>query len=171
MLARLPEAEARDLFVRLSWTGDADFDVSVAEPLGATATYLNPRTVFGGSIVKNGYGRHPEEVYVCPRAFDGDYAIKIDTIYNNPDKPATQGTLEVITHEGTPQEVKQTHTIKFTGKAIPPIVATLKGGRRKQVLPLLLPSSEPSPAPATPAAAGAAATKSKSATTASRPAP
>ena len=84
MLARLPDAEARDLFIRLSWTGDADFDMAVAEPLGATATYLTPRTVFGGSIVKNGYGRHPEEVYVCPRGFDGDYAIKIETIYNNP---------------------------------------------------------------------------------------
>ena len=116
MLGRLPDSEARDLFIRLTWTGDADFDMAVAEPLGATATYLTPRTVFGGSIVKNGYGRHPEEVYVSPRGFDGDYAIKIETIYNNPEKPATHGTLEVITHEGTPQESKQTHTVSLGGK-------------------------------------------------------
>jgi hypothetical protein len=176
MLARLPDAEARDLFVRLSWTGDADFDMAVAEPLGATATYLTPRTVFGGSIIKNGYGRHPEEVYVSPRGFDGDYAIKIETIYNNENKPATHGTLEVITHEGTPQESKKTYTVSLGGKTPPPIVVTLKGGRRKVVLPLLIPSGEtpgpaPSPAPAAASAPAAAAGVGKSQTAAARPKP
>jgi tetratricopeptide (TPR) repeat protein len=141
LLARLPEAEARDLFIRLSWTGDADFDLAVTEPLGATATYMTPRTVFGGSIVKNGYGKHPEEVYVCPRGFDGDYSIKVETIYNNPSKPATQGTLEIITHEGTPQESKHAHTLALGGKTPPPIVIALKGGRRKVVMPLVLPTA------------------------------
>ena len=54
------------MFVRLTWDGDADFDLIVDEPLGATASYQTPRTVFGGSMIKNGYGSHPEEVYVCP---------------------------------------------------------------------------------------------------------
>jgi tetratricopeptide (TPR) repeat protein len=142
LLARLPEAEARDLFIRLSWTGDADFDLAVTEPLGATATYITPRTVFGGSIVKNGYGRHPEEVYVCPRGFDGDYSIKVETIYNNPAKPATQGKLEIITHEGTPQESKQVHTLSLGEKPPAPIVVALKGGRRKVVMPLVLPAAD-----------------------------
>jgi hypothetical protein len=148
LLARLPDAEARDLFIRLTWTGDADLDLYVAEPLGATASYQAPRTVFGGAIVKNGYGKHPEEVYVCPRGFDGDYSVKIEPIYNNPEKPATQAILEVITHEGTPQEVKQTHTIGLTleGKAPAPIVVALKGGRRKVVLPLVVPSADPASA-------------------------
>jgi hypothetical protein len=143
LLARLPEAEARDLFIRLVWTGDADLDLYVSEPLGATASYVTPRTVFGGSIVENGFGKHPEEVYVCPRGFDGDYSIKIETGYNNEEKPATKATLEVITHEGTPQEHKQTYTIPLTvgsgAKPPPPIVVTLKGGRRKVVLPLFIP--------------------------------
>jgi hypothetical protein len=170
LLARLPETEARDLFIRLSWTGDADFDLGVTEPLGATATYMTPRTVFGGSIVKNGYGRHPEEVYVCPRGFDGDYSIKVETIYNNPSKPATQGTLEVITHEGTPQESKQVHTLTLGGKTPPPIVVTLTGGRRKVVMPLVFPSgdSQSSPAPAT---AGATAKGKDSAKAAATPKP
>ena len=84
LLARLPEAEARDLFLRLTWVGDADLDLVVEEPLGATARYQTPRTVFGGSILKNGYGSHPEEVYVCPRAFDGDYTIRVETIATDP---------------------------------------------------------------------------------------
>ena len=98
----LTASQARDLFVRLSWDGDADFDLLVDEPLGATASYQTPRTVFGGSIIKNGYGSHPEEVYVCPRGFDGDYTIRVSTIYTNPSKPVTRLTLETITHEGTP---------------------------------------------------------------------
>jgi hypothetical protein len=171
LLARLPEAEARDVFIRLSWTGDADFDLFVTEPLGATATYMTPRTVFGGSIVKNGYGRHPEEVYVCPRGFDGNYSIRVETIYNNPAKLATQGTLEIITHEGTPQESKQVHTLALGGKSPSPIVVTLKGGRRKVVMPLVPPPSEPPPArsPAPPAAG--AAVQTKGAPKAGRPAP
>ena len=68
----------------LTWDGDADFDLVVDEPLGATASYQTPRTVFGGSVIKNGYGSHPEEVYVCPRAFDGDYTVRVSTIWTNP---------------------------------------------------------------------------------------
>ena len=70
------------------------------------AQFSTPRTVFGGSIIKNGYGNHPEEVYVCPRGFDGDYTVRIATIYTNPEKPPTRLTLETITHEGTPEETK-----------------------------------------------------------------
>ncbi len=109
LLARLPAAEARDLFIRLTWDGDADFDLLVEEPLGATAQVAMARTVFGGSIIKNGYGNHPEEIYVCPRGFDGDYTVRVSTVYTNPEKPPTRLTLETITHEGTGQEKKQTY--------------------------------------------------------------
>ena len=141
LLARLPEAEARDLFVRLSWVGDADLDLVVEEPLGATARYQTPRTVFGGSILKNGYGRHPEEVYVCPRAFDGNYTIRVETIAADPARPVTQATLETILHEGAPDEQRQVRTIKL-GLATTPVVVTLMGGRRKTALPFLAPAWE-----------------------------
>ena len=111
LLARLPAAEARDVFIRLSWDGDADYDLIVQEPLGAVAQVATPRTVFGGSIIKNGYGQHPEEVYVCPRGFDGDYTVRIALIYADPKKAPTRLTLETITHEGTPQEHKESHTL------------------------------------------------------------
>ncbi len=140
MLKQLTDSETRDLFVRLTWVGDADIDLVVEEPLGATAQYRTPRTVFGGSIVKNGYGNHPEEVYVCPRGFDGDYTIRFDTIYNNPEKPALQATLEVFTHEGASDEHKETRTINLS-KTPAPVVITLKGGRRKVALPFLSPAA------------------------------
>ena len=101
LLGRLKASEARDVYIRLSWDGYADFDVLVDEPLGVTASYDLPRTVFGGSIIKNGFGQHPEEVYVCPRGFDGDYTVHIRTIWSDPTKPVVSLKLETIVHEGT----------------------------------------------------------------------
>jgi hypothetical protein len=140
---RLAESESRDLYVRLSWLGDAGLGLTVDEPLGATAKFAAPRTVFGGSIIKDGYGKHPEAIYVCPRAFDGDYTIRVDPFYNNPEKPALEATLEVITHEGTSRERKQTHTIALNAKTPAPVVVHLEGGRRKAVLPFVAPPQPP----------------------------
>jgi hypothetical protein len=134
LLAKLVASEARDVVVRLTWDGEADFDLIVDEPLGATAKYETPRTVFGGSLISNGYGSHPEEIYVCPRAFDGDYRVAVSTIWTDPSKPVTRLTLETLTHEGTPQEKKQVYSLSPDGPG-KPIVLTLKGGRRKVVLP------------------------------------
>ncbi len=132
LMAGLTASQARDLFVRLSWDGDADYDLLVDEPLGVTASYQNPRTVFGGAIIKNGYGSHPEEVYVCPRGFDGDYTIRVSMIYTNPDKPVTRLTLETIVHEGASGENKQTIDL-VPDKANKPVVVHLTSGRRKKV--------------------------------------
>jgi hypothetical protein len=132
--SKLTASQARDVFVRLTWDGDADFDLLVEEPLGVTASYQNPRTVFGGAILKNGYGSHPEEVYVCPRGFAGDYTIRVSTIYTNPEKPVTRLTLETITHEGTLGEKKQSLDLN-PDKPGKPVVVHLDSGRRKKVLP------------------------------------
>lgn len=142
LLASVTKSESRDVFVRLTWLGDASLGLSVEEPLGATARDITPRTVFGGAIVKEGYGKHPESVYVCPRGFDGDYTIRIETIYNNPEKPALEATLEIITHEGTPAEKSETKTIRLT-KSPEPVVVSLKGGHRKTAMPFLAPPRMP----------------------------
>jgi hypothetical protein len=142
LLAKLAKSEARDVVVHLTWDGEADFDIIVDEPLGATANYQTPRTVFGGSLITNGYGLHPEETYVCPRAFDGDYRIRVSTIWTDPSKPFTQLTLETIVHEGTPEEKKQAYQVSLNDSGTSkPIVLTLKGGRRKLVLPYFDPVS------------------------------
>ena len=143
LLAQVVNSEARDVSIRLTWDGDADFDLTVKEPLslGATASYQTPRTVFGGSVIKNGYGSHPEEVYVCPRGFDGDYEIRIDTINTNPSKPVTRLTLETITHEGTSREQKQVSQLA-PDRLYKPTVVHLSGGRRKTVLPYINPAAE-----------------------------
>jgi hypothetical protein len=137
LLARFRESKTRDLYIALRWEGRDDIDLIVDESLGATCQLdKNPRSILGGAIVTNGYGRHPEEVYVCPRAFDGKYTIRVDPVFQ-PDNPAKEATLEVITHEGTPVEKVQTFKIDLTKPQ--PVVIELKGGRRKEAMPFVAP--------------------------------
>ena len=143
LAARLVASQARDVVVVLSWTGEADLDLAVEEPLGATACFKTPRTVFGGAIISNGFGKHPEEVYSCPRAFDGDYKVRVETIYTDEAKPVTEAKLVVITHEGAEVgEKRQEYTINLAKPS--PVVVHLTGGRRKEVLPFI---ARPSPPP------------------------
>lgn len=139
LLERLPEAETRDLVIRLKWTGDADLDLVVQEPLGATARVLQARTVFGGAIVANGYGKHPLEVYSAPRAFPGVYKVDIETIYNDEKSPAQEVTLEYVLHEGTPEEKVEAVPIDLGSTS--PITIVLDRGRRTEVLPYQAPAS------------------------------
>ncbi len=150
LLERLKSAEPRDLVLILTWTGDADLDLAVTESLGAVARVATPRTVFGGAIVKNGYGKHPEEVYSCPLAFDGDYTVRVETIYNDEKTPVRQATLTILRHEGTDHEQKEVRTIALPKPA--PVVVHVEGGRRKQVLPFQAPPvvATPTPQPTAP---------------------
>ncbi len=135
LLDGFSESWPRDILITLTWEGYGDLDLRIEEPLGATACYLTPRTVFGGSLVKNGFGKHPEEVYVCPRGFDGDYAVRVESMTNDPKDPIHDVKLEVVLHEGAPNEERRTYDVKLDSKK--PVVATLKGGRRKEALPFI----------------------------------
>ncbi len=150
LLARLAKAEPRDLFLRLTWTGDAGLDLNVEEPLGASASAVSPRTVFGGAVVQSGRGKHPESVYVCPLGFSGDYKIRIDTLYNDQTHPVEKATLEIITHEGSADEKKETRNIPIPLSQ--PVMVHLDNGRHQNVLPFegrtvvrLVPESQQSP--------------------------
>ncbi len=137
---KLEESLSRDVFIRLTWDGFADFDLSVEEPFGVKAEYILPRTVFGGALIKNGYGGHPEEIYVCPRGFNGKYTVRVSKIWDDPKQPVTRLTLDVITHEGTGHDKKETRSLK-PGAENPPTVVTLTDGRRKRALPYVDPSA------------------------------
>lgn len=134
LLDALKEAERRDLVIRLSWKGDADLDLIVREPDGGTCRMMLPVTIMGGSIVLNGYGKNPEDLYVCPRAFNGDYSVTVDVIYNNPDDPARDITIEAVFQEGTRYEHEESHAVTL-GKGAKPVVFSVKEGHRKEVLP------------------------------------
>jgi len=153
LLARLPASLSRDVYVRLSWEGIDDIDLLVEEPLGATAQLFKmPRTIFGGAIVSNGFGKHPQEIYVCPRGFSGSYTIRVDKVYQPENNPAKIVNLEIITHEGTPEEKRETRTVDLAKPE--PVVLKLENGRRKEVLPFIAPPPESTnndkPAPVVP---------------------
>jgi hypothetical protein len=89
-------------------------------------------------------------VYVCPLGFGGDYKVRIDTLYNDQEHPVEKATLEIITHEGSAQEKKETRTIPIPLSQ--PVVVHLENGRRKNVLPFegrtvvrLVPESQEAP--------------------------
>ena len=133
LVDRLPGLDARDVVIRLTWDRGGILDLVVDEPLGATADHFNPRTVFGGALVKEGKPRDREAVYVCPRAFDGDYVAKVKVVFNDEKNPTTLASLELVVHEGTAEE--QVITKRISLAKLEPIAITLKGGRRKVVLP------------------------------------
>ena len=135
--AKLVESMTRDIYIRLSWEGVDDIDLQVDEPLGTTAEFKTPRTILGGAIVANGYGKHPQEIYVCPRAFSGTYTIRVDKVYQPDTNPARVANLEIITHEGQAGEKRETRKVDLYKPL--PITFTLENGRRKDVLPYLAP--------------------------------
>lgn len=150
LMERYAESATRDLVIRLKWTGTADLDLAIEEPLGASANYDTPRTVFGGSLISNGRGTKAdstaEEAYVCPRGFDGKYTVRVNTAYNSPEDPKSivrKAQLEVIMHEGTSRETRKTYDIDLTSEPVAPIVVELTGGRRTDVLPFLAPQPLP----------------------------
>lgn len=137
LIDRLEAAEPRDIYARLTWDGYGDLDLVIDEPLGATAEFRTPRTVFGGALVKNGRGADAEEVYVCPRGFDGSYTFRVIEVVSDAEQPITAATLEVITHEGSEHEKVFTFTIDPKNPA--PIEVPLEDGRRREVLPFVIP--------------------------------
>jgi hypothetical protein len=65
--------------------------------------------------------------------------IRINKIYSDPKKPTTRLNVETITHEGTPDEHKETVSLVPDDPKAKPVVVHLKGGRRTTVLPFISP--------------------------------
>ncbi|HEX3600008.1 MAG TPA: hypothetical protein VHU84_07680 [Lacipirellulaceae bacterium] len=101
-LKELQEAVIRDCVVRVSWTGNADVDISVEEPSGSVCSASDPRTIGGGVQLGDGYSSKDKpdegasEVYVCPKAFAGSYRVQIHRVWG--EVAAGKVTVDVYTH-------------------------------------------------------------------------
>ena len=101
-LKELQEAVVRDCVVRVSWTGEADVDVSVEEPSGTVCSIAEPRTAGGGVNLGDAYsvkGKQNEgssEAYVCPKGFAGTYRVQIRRVWG--EVAAGKVTVDVYTH-------------------------------------------------------------------------
>lgn len=99
----IARAIQRDCVVRVSWTGDADVDVSVQEPGGSVCSAADPRAAGGGvnlgdvfTGVQGQQGGVFSETYVCPKGFAGDYRVKVTPVWGK--VAAGKVTVDVYLH-------------------------------------------------------------------------
>jgi tetratricopeptide (TPR) repeat protein len=134
----LNEALVRDCFVKVSWTGNADVDLIMAEPSGTICSHRNPRTTGGGVMGSDAYSSLANtgqpvcsEMYVCPKAFSGDYQMLLRRVWGN--LTAGKVTVEIHTNYGTKEAKVLTKTVELDGDEAA-VVFNVDQGRRKESL-------------------------------------
>jgi hypothetical protein len=140
-LKQLQEAVVRDCLVRVSWTGEADIDVSVEEPAGTICSAAEPRTTSGGvklgdAFAAEGKSGHAEgaessEVYVCPQGFAGTYRVRIHRVWG--EVTAGKVTVDVYRHLRTGEMQHERRQLELTDKDAM-VVFDLDKGRRAEPL-------------------------------------
>jgi hypothetical protein len=134
-LKQLQEAVVRDCVVRVSWTGEADIDVSVEEPSGTICSGSEPRTAGGGVKLGDSYatggnpGETANEVYVCPKGFAGEYRVRIHRVWG--EVAAGKVTVDVYTHLRSGEVQHERRQIELTDKDAM-VVFDLNKGRREE---------------------------------------
>ena len=104
--SKLKQALARDVVVKVSWSGDADVDLMVEEPTGSVCSYRQNKTPGGGLLVgdpnaglSDTAGGSHSEVYSCSEAFSGDYRVLLRQVWGR--IPAGRVTVDVWSHLGS----------------------------------------------------------------------
>ena len=105
----------RDLIIRLSWQGDGDLDLEVREPIGTVCSFMHRQTAGGGVLLgdtlKGKQADVAQESYVAAQAFAGDYRITVRRIWGRP--LGGKATIEIVQHQGSPQETRRRETVVF----------------------------------------------------------
>jgi hypothetical protein len=136
-LKELQHAVIRDCVVRVSWTGNADIDVSVEEPSGSVCSAAEPRTSSGGVNLGDAFSAGVEssaeasETYVCPTGFAGTYRVRIRRVWG--EVAAGKVTVDVYTHLRSGEVKHERRQIKI-GDQEAVVVFELDRGRRTEPL-------------------------------------
>jgi hypothetical protein len=138
-LAAVNRAQERDCLVVVTWTGDADVDLSVEEPAGTVVSQRQPRSTSGGvhlGDVSAADGKSTtkgfSETYVCPQGFDGEYRALIKNVWGRP----TSGkvTIDIYRHYGSPKQTHKRDQIDLSEKDAL-VRFDLQEGTRQDALP------------------------------------
>jgi hypothetical protein len=128
------DALQRDCIVQVTWTGEADIDVSIQEPSGDVCSLSNPRSTGGGVLVGDAFSKPGEkpvegysELYVCPKAFTGEYRLLIRRVWG--DVAAGKVTVDVVTNYGTKQQKNIRQQVPLNDKDALVIFEVPKGRR------------------------------------------
>ncbi len=132
LVSALKSAGARDLLIRVEWTGGGDIDLLVEEPSNTICSFETPQTRGGGILLHDGSGPDPGscyESYACPKGLAGPYRITIRQAWGK--IVGERATITVTKHAGTPEEDKLVRTLILEeGEAR--LTVDLDHGRRKQ---------------------------------------
>ena len=120
----------RDLVIKMNFQGEADLDLRVEEPTGTMCSAQAKQTVNGGTLLADSLANLTSETYVASEAFSGKYRISVERIWGKPLGGKAQ--LEIIRHQGTPEETVELITLKIDSNVTKPIVIDLEGGRRTE---------------------------------------
>ena len=101
----------RDLVVDMIFQGDAGLDLAVTEPSGTVCSFMQRQTAGGGILLGGNVSDRTHESYVAAKAFTGEYKITLRRIWGRP--LGGKATVEIIQHQGTPQESRRRETIVF----------------------------------------------------------
>ena len=134
----LTEALVRDLVIEVRWTGSAEIDIAVKEPVNTVCWFAQPRTGAGGILrteaVRASSLEEQQEgerckVYTCPTAFTGDYDVVVSRTWG--ELPQGKVTVKIITGIGTENEKVFERVLELKdGKA--GFTVTLENGRRSE---------------------------------------
>lgn len=135
---QVQDALARDLRVKVSWTGDADIDISVQEPTGAICSFRNPRTTGGGVLLGDSFASDKQaaldgyaETYECPRAFNGDYQLMLRRILGR--VTANKVTVEIESRDKHGEKISVKKEIEL-GEGANFLQFAVENGRRTEPL-------------------------------------
>ncbi len=128
----LDHEKRRDIVIQLLWSGAADLDLKVREPIGTMCTSMNKRTAAGGVLVCDDFTQKDDarsETYSAAESFSGSFAITIDKVWGRP--LGNKAMVKVIRHQGTPAQTIEINTIDLTQQS--KLHVALDGGRRKSL--------------------------------------
>ena len=134
----LTEALVRDLVIEVRWTGDAEIDIAVKEPVNTICWFAQPRTGAGGILrteaVRASSLEEQQEgerckVYTCPMAFTGDYDVVVSRTWG--ELPQGKVTVKIITGIGTDNEKVFESVLELKDDKAG-FTVTLENGRRSE---------------------------------------
>ena len=125
----LDNENRRDLIVQLLWSGGADLDLKVREPIGTTCSSLEKQTSAGGILLCDDFTQKDDahsETYTVSEAFNGSYQVAVDRVWGR--SLGNKATLKIIKHQGTPRQTVELVTLDLTKQTT--FSFNFEGGRR-----------------------------------------
>jgi hypothetical protein len=133
--AALTASMQRDCIVKVTWTGEADIDMSILEPSGDVCSLRSVRTAGGGVMLGDGVPVRDKasysESYICPQGFAGVYKMLIRRAWG--DVAGGKVTVEILTNYGTDQQKRIFKQIPLSEKDALVVFDLPVGRRQKQI--------------------------------------